>query len=225
MISLNKISLQPLTAGCLESLEKKEHICLGISPFNSLFSEDYISQLIAYAQRHFHSFHIFLPDEPTFYTLEALGYSPAECRKKMKKQLNWLRNKIIKALAANGFTHPESYILDWQTLSHNPSFLHELEEVHRLFDHDPIFRQNCLQASRWVLQNKMPEDEITETNLLSAVRYFLAEIPLFAATNKIVQTEQSLFCYHQAIDFHHELYQNQLIYKKADGQGYGVIQL
>lgn len=215
--------ITPLTGNCAEIIKNRKHVCLGISPFNSLFSENYISDLIKWSLKNFESFHLFLPDEPTFYTLEALGYSPEECRKKMKKQLNWLKNKIHKALEENGLHNKEKYILNWEILSANRVFREELDKSFGLFDSDSEFRAQCMKASEWVLQNKLSEKEVTEKALLKAVKYFLSEIPLFSATNKIVGIESSIFCYHQSISFHEKLYMNDLSLKPARGQGYGII--
>jgi cyclo(L-tyrosyl-L-tyrosyl) synthase len=220
----DEITVSPLTTNCLAPYSRREHVCLGISPFNSLFSEEYIDDLIKWARTNFQSFHLFLPDEPTFYTLEALGYEPSDCRKKMKKQLNWLRNKINKALMANGIDYSkENYIMDWSFLSSNQTFNDELDHVYQLFDSCSEFRNLCLEASRWVLQSRGDEADINERSLLIAVKYFLSEIPLFSSTNKIIGKETSLFCYHQSINFHKKLYEQGLRYKPWPGQGYGVL--
>ncbi|MFP5385611.1 MAG: tRNA-dependent cyclodipeptide synthase [Bacteriovoracia bacterium] len=219
------LDIVPLLESSSIPMERKDHICFGISPFNSLFSEEYLSSLVYFALKNFKSFHFFLPDAPTIHTLEALGYSESDSRKKMKKQINWLRNKMHKALAANGLSsEKENYILDAERLEKNDAFQDELKTVYGFFDFDPAFRKDCLDASRWVLQNKMEEKFITEQVLLKAVKYFLFEIPLFAATNKIVQSPTSIFCYHQHISFHEKLYQNLLSYTPSFGQGYGMIQ-
>jgi cyclo(L-tyrosyl-L-tyrosyl) synthase len=217
------INVTPLTESCYDISRKKEHACIGISPFNSLFTEDYISSLIKWSLENFENFHLFIPDEPTFYTLEALGYDANDCRRKMKKQLNWLKNKIDKALEANDVRSKESHVLNWETLSSNPIFKRELDKSFGLFDSNEQFRKECILSSRWVLQNKIEEKDITDTKLLKAVKYFLSEIPLFAATNDIVGTKTSLFCYHQSIAFHEKLYRNELCLKPSPGQGYGKI--
>lgn len=218
------MEIRPLTDNCSEVFRRKDHICFGISPFNSLFSVEYLESLIDYAQKNFSHFHFFIPDEPTVYTLEAMGYDPEEARKKMRKQTNWLKNKMIKALSARVPT-PDKYILDWQTLSSNKVFSVELDHVFQAFDVCRDFRGLCLESSRWVLQNKIESDKITDECLLKAVKYFLSEIPIFAATDKIVFRESSLFCYHDSIPFHEQLYLNQLMYKPSPGQGFGKILL
>lgn len=212
----------PLSEQCVSAFERKEHICFGISPFNSLFSQDYLESLIDWSLGNFKSFHFFLPDEPTIYTLEALGYNKEEARKKMRKQINWLKNKMQKALYSKKL-NPESHIIDWQSLDKNIYFREELDKVFQLFDSNEEFRSICLESTKWVLQNKMEGHLINDACLLKAVKYFLSEIPLFAATNKILGIETSLFCYHQSIQFHEKLYSYQLAYRPTLGQGYGKI--
>jgi len=218
------MEIRPLTPNCSIPFSSREHICFGISPYNSLFSEEYISALIGMGLNQFKSVSLFLPDEPTFYTLEALGYTEEECRRKMKKQLNWLRNKINMAIRSHGLT-PEKDIkvLNWETLTENKVFNQKHAEVFEHFDSDENFRNACLSASRWVLNGRMAEAEITEKALLKAVKYFLAEIPLFSDANNILGCETTLFCYHQSIDFHDKLYNSELNLKPAHGQGYGLI--
>ncbi|MBY0517528.1 MAG: tRNA-dependent cyclodipeptide synthase [Bacteriovoracaceae bacterium] len=216
------MQISPLGQSCVNAFEKKEHLCFGVSPFNSLFSQDYLEKLIDWSLENFRSFHFFLPDEPTIYTLEAMGYTTEEARRKMKKQINWLRNKMHKALESKKLT-PKNHILDHATLTANDFFRKELTHVSQLFDTNENFRNICLESSRWVLMNKIDENMINEVSLLKAVKYFLFEIPMFAATNKIVGTETSLFCYHQSISFHEKLYSNNLCYKPEIGQGYATI--
>ncbi len=223
VVAPSKIMIQPLTDSCDKIHLRKEHICLGISPFNSLFSEEYLVELVRHCVLSFKTFHIFLPDEPTIFTLQALGYSEDESRKKMRKQINWLRNKISKALSANDVNPEANLILDWSQLSKNKIYLNELGKVRCLFDQDSQFRAVCMEGSRWVLQNKLPESEVTETKLLTAAHYLMAELPLFAKTNEILGIESSLFCYHQSIELLEMLYSHRLSYLPSAGQGFGKI--
>jgi cyclo(L-tyrosyl-L-tyrosyl) synthase len=216
------MQITPLTENCLKPFERKEHICFGVSPFNSLFSQEYLEGLVIWAQDNFKSFHFFLPDEPTIHTLEALGYNQEEAKKKMRKQINWLKNKIHKALESKELM-VNDHLLDWKTLDLNEDFRKELNNIYQLFDGNTEFRNQCLESSRWVLQNKMQEGKVTDKCLLKAVKYFLSEVPIFAATNKIIGSETSIFCYHQSIQFHEELYSNRLVYRPCPGQGYGKI--
>jgi len=74
-----------------------------------------------------------------------------------------------------------------------------------------------------VLQNKVCENQLTSECLETAVNYFLCELPLFAASSRIVGKKSSMFCYHQSIDFHKKLYERKMPYLPHNQQGYGVI--
>ncbi|MBY0580996.1 MAG: tRNA-dependent cyclodipeptide synthase [Rickettsiales bacterium] len=50
------------------NLLEKSHCILGISPFNSFFSEENITTLINWANTQFRSFQIFIPDKISYYT-------------------------------------------------------------------------------------------------------------------------------------------------------------
>ncbi|WP_406465807.1 tRNA-dependent cyclodipeptide synthase [Streptomyces sp. NBC_01622] len=56
-----------------------------------------------------------------------------------------------------------------------------------------------------------------------AVRYFLAELPLFLDTPSVVGTASSLFCYHQPPEALRRLYGRELVLRPAAGQGFGIV--
>lgn len=92
----------PVTPICETALNGRGHICFGISPFNSYFSESRIESLARWGSQHFRSMHFFVPDGPTVYTLEALGYDSEKAAWKARRQCQYLHNKITKALTKVG---------------------------------------------------------------------------------------------------------------------------
>ena len=89
---------QSLTGNCARNFELREHCCFGISPFNSYFSEDRIRELARWGTREFKSIHFFIPDVPSVYTLEAQGYPREKAEWKARRQSQYLKNKIHRAL-------------------------------------------------------------------------------------------------------------------------------
>lgn len=206
-------------------IEKVEHACIGVSPFNSYFSENTLFILASWAKFNFKSFSIFIPDEPAVYTMMALGYSERESIKKVKKQNRYLRNKVARALMLTGISMNEidNYILNWKELTSRSIFNEIHNEINEAFEWDSDFRKACIEASRWVLENKMDPTQITEAQLEIAVKYFLAECPLFVNTAAIVGAESSVFCYHQSPPFLVDLYESKLSVKPAMNQSYALI--
>lgn len=86
---------EPLSPNCESIYADKEHVCFGISPFNSYFSETKIRDLAMWGRSNFKAMHFFMPDVPAAYTLEAIGYSSEKAEWKARRQAQGLRNKIV----------------------------------------------------------------------------------------------------------------------------------
>lgn len=218
---------KPITLRCSKNLDARTHACFGISPFNSYFSEARIRELAVWGKNRFDSMHFFIPDVPSVYTLEALGYDSEKAAWKARRQCQYLHNKTFKALRDAGFTGTSAsdMVLNWEALSSNPRYLELYNEVKMLFESDSSFQAACLEASNWVLERRVPEGEsLTPEMLRSAARYLLAEIPLFLDTAGIVGKESSVFCYHQCVRFLDELFNERLAISPSIAQGFIIIE-
>ena len=146
---------------------------------------------------------------------------------KARRQCQYLFNKIQKALIQTGFSAEESdsMIVNWSKLSENDRFMNLYGDVRGLFEIDPIFQDACLDASRWVLEKRVPNEEsLTEEMLRLAVRYLLAEIPLFIDSAGILGEPSSIFCYHQRVEFIEALMKGKYRIGATVAQGFVVIQ-
>ncbi|WKX73827.1 tRNA-dependent cyclodipeptide synthase [Streptomyces sp. XD-27] len=215
---------QPLTENCCAAQQKASHACIGVSPFNSYFSTRRLIALAEWALSEFDSCHFFVPDAVAAYTLEALGYPPARARHKAQRQGQYVHNKITTALRALSVDSPAELILGMARLDENPRYRELLDHAHALYADDPIFRRACLDASHWVLDRKLPPDTPpSPEQLRHAVRYFLAELPLFADSGGITQSGPSMFVYHHPVDFLERFYRNELTWSPVPGQGFLVV--
>ncbi|MGH3814613.1 MAG: tRNA-dependent cyclodipeptide synthase [Pseudonocardiaceae bacterium] len=220
--AVTDIDAQPLTRHCVEPWSRGEHACMGISPFNSYFSTERITALARWALARFSEVHLFVPDQAAAYTLEALGYSPERAARKAHRQARYLRNKIERAMENAGVPVGER-VLDAQAVEDNERYRNLREQAYAQFETDSAFRRACLDASRWVLAPRTLDDEPTKAQLHSAVRYFLAELPLFLDTPGIVGTGSSVFCYHQPPAFLHALYRRELSCWVHPHQGFATV--
>ncbi|WP_428986079.1 tRNA-dependent cyclodipeptide synthase [Streptomyces pyxinae] len=202
-------------------------MCIGISPFNSYFSTRRIAALAAWAMSRFGSCHFFVPDGPAAFTLEALGYPAGRARHKAARQGAYVHNKLATALGSLGISRPESLVWGARRLAASPRYQELREAAQRLFDSDDAFRAACLDASRWVLDRRLPDGrEPTEEQLALAVRYFLAELPLFTDSATICLDSPgrpSLFVYHQRVRFLERLYRGELAWRPAERQGFLLV--
>lgn len=221
------MEIHALSPNCEVSFAKREHCCFGISPFNSYFSEEKIRELGEWGLREFKSMHFFVPDIPSIYTLQAQGYPLEKAEWKARRQSQYLKNKIRRALDSLSIPTEEisEMILDWERLSSNAEYVKLLADVTERFETNDSFQAGCLEASHWVLSQKFSDtSEVTDAALRLGVKYFLAELPLFAATTQIVGAGSSVFCYHQRVNFLEEFYAEKLTYKPTTGQGFLVLQ-
>lgn len=215
-----------VTEDCQNAFGRREHICFGISPFNSYFSESRIQQLALWGQKEFQSMHFFLPDIPSIFTLEALGYDTEKARWKARRQSQYLVNKITKALFNIGINadSTSNMILNWEFLNENQTFQNLHQDTLGLFENDAVFRSACIEATSWVLEGRFPPGVVpSEEQKAHAVKYLLAEIPLFLDTAGIVGVTSSVFSYHQCISFIEELISGKFKCKRNQSQGFLVL--
>jgi cyclo(L-tyrosyl-L-tyrosyl) synthase len=207
------VSITPLLISPLSNTlyKKKEHVLLGISPFNSYFSEEMISHWISWAYETFSSFNIFIPDTLPIYTFLALGYDELKAKNKAKKQAAYLKNKIARALLQCRVKNIDHHncIIDMAYLENNPIYQDLKNRCYTLYEEDLEFQRECDQSTGWVLNNHPIKDHLlANTNI--AVQYILKEMPLFMNTPLILNKESSLFSYHQTPQFINFLYTNHM---------------
>jgi len=217
----------PLTDRCRTNHETRAHVCFGISPFNSYFTAERIGALARWGKLEFAAVHFFVPDVPSAYTLEAMGHPPDKAAWKARRQGQYLCNKIERALVNSGLSliAAREAILNWEVLSANTRYLELHQETLHRFEIDNAFQRACIEASRWVLEKRVPDpDALSMEVLKSAVRYLLAEIPLFCDTAGIVGKPASVFAYHQCPRFIEALLRGQHPIQPAQGQGFLVLE-
>lgn len=187
--------------------QQKEHVLLGISPFNSYFSEEMIGDWIQWAHTTFSSFHVFIPDTLPIYTFLALGYDELNAKKKAKKQAAYLKNKVARALVQRQLDHIDTnkLIIDMDYLENNQAYLELKKACYALYNKNPEFQKECDQCTGWVLNGHAVKDSHRANNNI-AVQYILNEMPLFMDTPSILNTPSSLFSYHQTPQFINYLY-------------------
>ncbi|WP_286829263.1 MULTISPECIES: tRNA-dependent cyclodipeptide synthase [Kordiimonas] len=216
--------MQPVSKACAAIYAERQHAVIGVSPFNSYFSEERLRALFTWANETFEAFHIFVPDTATRYTLEAVGYDPVRAKKKARRQCRYLLNKIERAIA---YTAPEldmSIVLTGDILGANNRYQSLLAHVERKFASDADFKRQCLECSHWVLENQVEDvNSIDDSALMHAVKYLLAEMPLFMDSASIIGVSSSVFCYHQCPAILRALYEDRSDGLIDEQQGFLIV--
>lgn len=84
-----ELSLTGKTQHCDTILAQRDHLLIGISPFNSKFSPKYVESLIQWGASNFKKIDILLPDiESAFLILQSVGNPLTKALKKTRKEIN-----------------------------------------------------------------------------------------------------------------------------------------
>ena len=218
--------VEPISGNSQRILGTATHVVLGISPFNSYYSEERIRELAEWGCDNLAAAHLFVPDVPTTYTLRALGYSEKKATKKARRQANYLINKIQRALAAMGIDDgtAATMLLTWDTLSANPRYQALLDEANDAYRTDAEFQHDCRSEVIRVLKGRLePSQALTPQNLDLAAQYFLCEMPLFVDTPAILEQPASVFAYRECGPLLRKLYDGEYRYSVSDRQGFAVL--
>jgi tRNA-dependent cyclodipeptide synthase len=193
---------------------KKEPFALiGISPFNSYFSVEKILELCEWIYRRYDNFAIFIPDEISKYTFEALGYTKERLNRKTKKQDNYTMNKVTKALSMFYDNHEIEKDIEIHTISklkEDKSYKDLYLIFSQMFFNNKIFRHNCLDVTHWILSNNNNKNiEIDDFQKNIAVQYFLFELPIMTYATDVLKLGSCDFVYHNIPAFLKHLYINK----------------
>lgn len=211
------------TARCLPERSKRAHVALGISPFNSYYSEGRLASLFRWGESRFDRVDVFVPDVPTTWTLEAGGYSPHEASRKTKGQLRYLNNKIERAAADAQTSGKPIAALPWSAMSNMDDYqeLHERCEI--AFKADSGFRKACLETTDEVLENRRRDGYVPDdADRMKAVNYLMAELPLILFGSILMKVRTSTFVYHRPPVLFERLFSGEFTISPATGQHFVI---
>jgi cyclo(L-tyrosyl-L-tyrosyl) synthase len=210
-----------VSQNCKKIYLDKQHALLGISPFNSYFSEQNILLLTKWASTNFQTFNIFVPDTLPIYTFLALGYEERRAINKTKRQASYLNNKIHKALISLGYSNEEieKLLINISHLKNNRNYVDIKDKCYDLYNNDMHFQKECNLATSWVLSGHEKNLNDLEHKHI-AIRYLLDEMPLFINTPQILNLETSMFVYHQLPEFINYLYNTASYNILSKNQGF-----
>ncbi len=220
---IKKLKINCISNETPSIFERREHVLLGISPFNGYFTEDNITTLIEWGLKEFSEINVFIPDTLPLYNFLALGYSKEKAIYKVKRQANYLRNKVLRSFLNLGYDKKksENLIINMEFLENNPNYIKIRDYCYTLYDNNVIFRNKCLQCTEWILQGysqQLNHNNTSDSKL--AVNYLLKEMPLFLNTPIILDVPSSIFVYHQTPNLLLDLFSNKLELGSDLNQGF-----
>ncbi|MGY1498704.1 tRNA-dependent cyclodipeptide synthase [Streptomyces sp. QTS52] len=203
-----------------------DHGIIGVSPFNSYFSQERIHHLAHWALKTFSHVNFVLPGaEEASYNLIARGWPEGKARRKCRNIVGSLHRKVITALSAAGVSDPSAMIQEFSELADNSVYRRIRDEADILFAEDDWFRSYCLEIATETLLRRDPETaRITTEQAAIAAQYFLAEIPVLVAGNEIYGKGTSTVCYHREVPFVALYLANRLPWPATLSQRFAVVE-
>ena len=102
-IRYEEFELEGETANCKALVARRDHLLIGISPFNSRFSPDYVEALVDWAHSNFARIDILLPSEDdAARLLLANGVAPSKAARKARKEIGRHLRSAHSAVAKAG---------------------------------------------------------------------------------------------------------------------------
>jgi cyclo(L-tyrosyl-L-tyrosyl) synthase len=209
----------PASQRCNEILEKREHVLIGISPFNSYYSLENIQKLIKWGSESFKSCQVFVPDTLPVFNFIAIGYAESKALSKTKHQIKYLMNKIEKAFT-NLKVSVENKIITVSSCSKITAFKELYHICMNRYDVDEEFKKDCTEAASGVLRGYTKN--VTQDMLDTSAKYLLGELPFYLDTPKIVGVNTSTFVYHENVDFFTNLYKDRIKNHVSENQGHTI---
>ncbi|WFA04617.1 tRNA-dependent cyclodipeptide synthase [Bacillus sp. HSf4] len=217
---------ETLSQNCHEILTRRRHVLIGISPFNSRFSDDYIYRLIGWALDEFQDVSVLLAGKEAANLLEALGTPKGKAERKVRKEVSRNRRFAERALVAHG-GNPEA-IHTFSDFAEQTAYISLRQEVEHAFSEQPHFRQACLDMSHAAILGRargtqLAIGDVNDAMLNLAVEYVIAELPFFIGAPDILGVEETLLAYHRPWKLGERISRNEFAVRMRPNQGYLMV--
>ncbi|MBB5934439.1 tRNA-dependent cyclodipeptide synthase [Streptomyces zagrosensis] len=217
-----KFIAEPLTENCRTVCSRGEHVLIGVSPGNSYFSPQRLTELLSWAASLFRRIDVMIPDSAQVHTWLALGYAANRARRKAYGEGSRLFNRATRAWEAVEAPGVALQLHRLSEIETRPAYQALLRESEEAIAGDTDTRESYGQAVRQVLRNHLHGAEPTAAQTEQAARYLIAETPFLINTPKIIGVESSTAVYQHRVAFIDRIYAGKTSLYKADQQAFVV---
>lgn len=217
---------------CTELIARREHLLIGISPFNSRFSTDYVSSLLAWAIAGFHRVDVLLPDEESAsLLLLASGVPQTKALRKARKELRRHHRALRHILAAWGDATSHTRIIEFSDYFHDERYLELRSAAQNAFENCPAFRDACLRMSSQVLDRRTRTTDApcrmldADAGVHLASSYVLTEMPFYLCSAELLGTDCSVLAYHRPWPIGSALLSGKFPLSVDERQGHGIVSI
>lgn len=222
-------SIRGHTSRCEALIAQREHLLVGISPFNSRFSPSYVNALLTWGHSQFSQVDVLLPDEEhAARLLLATGVLPGKATRKTRKELTRHRRSIRQALDSIGARADAARIFDFSDFGAHPCYLRLHTQVNEAFDRCEKFRDACENMSRQAVHGRVQGSSANTTtgdgdHLRLAVPYIFAEMPFYLSSAELIDVPSSILAYHRPWPIGTGLFAGQFPLLVNAAQGHGIV--
>ncbi|MER6996861.1 tRNA-dependent cyclodipeptide synthase [Streptomyces sp. NPDC000410] len=216
--------VQPYTEHCQVICAAGDHAVIGVSPGNSYFSAQRVTDLARWGLAHFEQVDFVYTDLHVAEMYAASGYDPDDARRKAVKNIRGVRAKVTNAVEAvdPGGTRLRAHAMS--DFTGNPAYREIHAHLQELLETDEEFRATCDKLVDAFLSSKVLDGKpATALQREVCTKYVCAEAPLFLDTPAILEVPSSLNCYHQLLPMAELLYSRGAGLRASRNQGHAIV--
>ncbi|WP_239002482.1 MULTISPECIES: tRNA-dependent cyclodipeptide synthase [Photorhabdus] len=226
----SSFTIQGETPRCDQIIQRGDHALVGISPFNSRFSKDYIVDLIQWSSDHFRQVDVLLPCEhEASRLLVASGIEDAKAIKKTQREIRrHLRNLDSIISVATILKSKPIRVIQFNDFALNHDYQSLRTQVENAFNESESFRKICLDMSFQAIKGRLKGTgqsfgQIDLQLVYKALPYIFAEIPFYLDTPRLLGVKHSTLLYHRPWPIGKGLFDGSYPIQVGGKQSYGIV--
>ncbi|MBD8475873.1 tRNA-dependent cyclodipeptide synthase [Pseudomonas sp. CFBP 8770] len=228
-----KLSVEGYSPHCSKTLQYRDHALIGISPFNSRFSPDYVDELLSWAHREFKRVDILLPDNAhAGLLLRATGIPAEKADRKVRKELNRHTRTIKRVLEKLDGTSANTNIFRFSDFFDHPEYRRLRSQVETAYGECSAFRAACKDMSSQAISGRARGTASGSQNLAEphkyidiAIPYIFAELPFYLNSPRLTLASSSTFLYHKIWPIGIALREGQFPLEIDEKQAHGIVSI
>jgi cyclo(L-leucyl-L-leucyl) synthase len=223
--------IQGETQRCESIIRQGEHALIGISPFNSRFSKEYVTSLILFIAERFSHVDILMPCvKEASRLLIASGVEEKKAIKKTERELRRHKKHINALFLTPALQKRKINIIQFSDYAKHPKYLSMKQELEVALTSCERFKRDCLTMSRLAVKGRMKgtgrDIQVPDSQLIKqALPYILAELPFFLNTPSLLGVKYSTLFYHRPWPIARGLYDGTYPIQVNIRQSYAVVTL
>ncbi|MEU7320320.1 tRNA-dependent cyclodipeptide synthase [Streptomyces griseoviridis] len=197
--SANGFQVEGLDLRSPRLAERYGTLVLGLSPFNSFYSTQTVSDLCESAAASFSDVHVVLPGAPeSALRYISAGKAPRQAVQRSKRVIHNMRNVARRTLADCGMPDTDSRVHVMTRFASHPRYQRSRARVESAYRTQPPMREAVHAMTRTALATSL-DSEPTQAQIETNARYIFAEAPLLLDAAGLLARPSTLFVYHRRV--------------------------